>query len=146
MTKDGQDVLFPGDISSNGKIPLSELKPEPKAQHLGCFAGGMVALGAKIFKNTEDLDVARKLVEGCLWGYETGPLGIMPEIMHTVRCEDRSQCPWDASRWHREVDKEFPDDAAPAEEKIEAKHLSPGVSIVDDTRYILRYGLSMLLT
>lgn len=139
MTKGDEDVLLSGEISSDGQTPISQLRTEAKAQHLGCFAGGMVAIGAKIFDNAEELVIARKLVDGCLWGYETGNLGIMPEIMHTVACEDQSQCPWDQHRWHQEVDRAFPNDEMTAEEKIQKQHLPPGVSKIDDTRYILRY-------
>lgn len=133
------DVLLPGDVSSDGQTPLSELKTEGKAQHLSCFAGGMVALGAKVFNVPEDLDVARKLVDGCLWGYEINKLGIMPEIMRTVVCEDSHNCIWDEGRWHREVDQAFPDDNGSAEEKIKTRRLPSGITKIDDGRYILRY-------
>lgn len=138
MTQGGEDVLFAGDISSDGQTPLSQLRTEPKAQHLSCFAGGMVAIGAKIFNNPDELIVARKLVDGCIWGYESGYLGIMPEIMHTIACDDWNYCPWDEPRWHQGVNEAFTDDTRSAQEKIKSKHLAPGVSKVDDGRYILR--------
>ncbi|BDD54737.1 hypothetical protein MAP00_000329 [Monascus purpureus] len=72
MAPGSENLLFPGDISSDGQIPLSQLKLEAKVQHLSCFAGGMVAIGAKAFNSPDDLTVARKLVEGCIWGYEHG--------------------------------------------------------------------------
>ncbi|GAD94947.1 endoplasmic reticulum mannosyl-oligosaccharide 1,2-alpha-mannosidase, putative [Paecilomyces variotii No. 5] len=134
----GADVLFPGDISSDGQAPLSQLQTEAKAQHLSCFAGGMVALGARVFDLPEDLDVARKLVDGCLWGYETGRLGIMPEIIRTVACGDTNNCVWDEDRWHREVDQAFPDDNGSVEDKIKTRRLAPGITKIDDGRYILR--------
>jgi mannosyl-oligosaccharide alpha-1,2-mannosidase len=58
-------------------------------QHLGCFAGGMVAIGSKIFNKKQDMATAWKMVEGCLWGYENSPNGIMPEIMSLIPCHDR---------------------------------------------------------
>jgi len=140
MTQGGEDVLLSGDVWSDGQTPTSQLRTEAKSQHLSCFAGGMVAIGAKIFDNAHELAVARKLVDGCIWGYETSNLGILPEIMHTVPCEDQSQCPWDQYRWQHEVDQAFPDDKTPAEEKIQARRLPPGVSQIDNTRYILRYA------
>ncbi|KUL82573.1 hypothetical protein ZTR_09353 [Talaromyces verruculosus] len=136
MTKDGQDVLLPGDVSWYDRDGVARPKIEPKAQHLSCFAGGMVALGAKVFEYPEDLSVARKLVDGCIWGYESAPLGIMPEIIHTVACENQQDCPWDESKWHREVESSFPENLA--EETILSRHLAPGVSKIDDGRYILR--------
>lgn len=139
MTKGEQYILLPGDVSWVDEAGVSKPTIEPRIQHLSCFAGGMVGLGAKVFDHPEDLSVARKLVDGCIWGYENGRLGIMPEIMHTVACEDRSSCRWDEERWHREM-KEMND------EKNEVQHLPPGVSKIDDGRYILRYFLMFLFS
>lgn len=138
MTPDDANVLFPGDVSSDGGTPLSQLKTEPRAQHLSCFAGGMVALGAKVFGQPDDLDVAQQLVDGCIWGYENGHLGIMPEVMHMAGCEGKKRCAWDEVQWHREVGKAFPNDPGFVEAIISSKHLPRGVSKVDDGRYILR--------
>lgn len=114
-----------------------ELTTEPQAQYLGCFAGGMVAIAAKLFQNEEELSLAKKLVGGCLWGYEVMPLGIMPEIMHMVPCENENHCPWDEPRWHSKVNESYegPEDV---ETKIRQNRLRPGVAKVDDGRYILR--------
>jgi mannosyl-oligosaccharide alpha-1,2-mannosidase len=139
MTQGGEDLLFAGKVSSDGNTPLSSLKPEPEAQHLACFAGGMFAIGSKVFGDAEELSIARKLVEGCIWAYETGPMGIMPEIMYTVRCKDQKKCTWDLSAWHEGVRQAFPGDNTSPEERIRANHLSPGVAKVDDARYVLRY-------
>ena len=43
----------------------------------------MVGIGAKVFKQEQDLKLARRLMEGCLWGYEVMPQGIMPEMLGT---------------------------------------------------------------
>ncbi|RQM07103.1 hypothetical protein DH86_00003876, partial [Scytalidium sp. 3C] len=83
MTASGEDIRLAGNVDSDGQTRVLELRTDPQMQHLGCFAGGMVAIAAKIFENEGDLSLARKLVEGCLWAYEVMPLGIMPEIMHT---------------------------------------------------------------
>lgn len=136
MTKDGQDVLLPGDVSWYDRDGIPRPKIESKAQHLSCFAGGMVALGAKVFEYPEDLSIARKLVDGCIWGYGSAPLGIMPEMIHTVACENHENCPWDESKWHREVESYSPENTA--EETILSRHLAPGVSKIDDGRYVLR--------
>ncbi|KAJ6109037.1 hypothetical protein N7486_001271 [Penicillium sp. IBT 16267x] len=76
------------------------------------------------------------LVEGCLWAYETGNLGVMPEIIRTVVCED--QCPWDERKWHQGVNDAFGDDQGSAEEQIQRHHLPIGVTKINDGRYILR--------
>ncbi len=137
MTFHGEDVRLAGQVDSDGRTLVSELTTEPQAQHLGCFAGGMVAIAAKLFQNEEELSLAKKLVEGCLWAYEVMPLGIMPEIMHVVPCESENHCPWDEQRWHDGVNKAFtgPEDV---ETKIRQNRLRPGLTKVDDGRYILR--------
>jgi len=137
MTLNGEDVRLAGQVSSDGRTPVSELKTEAQAQHLGCFAGGMVAIAAKIFQNTEELALGRKLAEGCLWAYEVMPLGIMPEIMHTVPCDEEDHCPWDEKKWHDSVQAAH-EGAEDAEAKIRQHRLRPGVAKVDDARYILR--------
>ncbi|KAF1815469.1 glycoside hydrolase family 47 protein [Eremomyces bilateralis CBS 781.70] len=137
--EDDVDILFPGDVDSDGETPLSELETEPKAQHLGCFAGGMVAIGSKIFSQSKDMAIAKKLVEGCLWGYERGPSGIMPEIMHLQKCPAKGECKFDEQKWEKGVAAMNP---GMNEESLSAKiarlRLVPGVTKVDDRRYILR--------
>jgi mannosyl-oligosaccharide alpha-1,2-mannosidase len=137
MTANGEDVRLAGQVDSDGKTPFSDLKLDAQAQHLGCFAGGMVAVASRIFSDDEELALARKLVEGCLWAYEVMPLGIMPEILHTVPCKDQANCPWDEKLWHDEVDKTY-EGSEDVLEKIQHHSLQPGIVKVDDTRYILR--------
>ena len=137
MTKDGSDIRLAGNVDTDGKTLVQELKTEAQAQHLGCFAGGMVAIGAKIFENDEDLILGRRLVEGCLWAYEVMPNGIMPEILHTVPCKDKKDCPWDEEKWRKAVNESI-EGADNVDTKIEKNRLPPGIAKVDDGRYILR--------
>jgi len=137
MTPDDLDILVAGQVSSDGSVPPENLTTEPQAQHLGCFAGGMLALASKVFNNREDLADARKLVEGCLWAYEALPLGIMPEIMHLVPCDHRNNCTWDEKIWKDAIVSSYPD-KKPPEQWIQTERLVPGVIIIDDRRYILR--------
>ena len=137
MTEDNRDILLAGQCNTDGNTHVDEIQTESQAQHLGCFAGGMVSIGAKIFDNDADLEIGKQLVEGCLWGYEVMPLGMMPEIIHTVPCEKGVKCTWDEEKWHAAVNANY-DGPESAEEKIKAHGLGPGVSKVDDTRYILR--------
>ncbi|ESZ91725.1 glycoside hydrolase family 47 protein [Sclerotinia borealis F-4128] len=127
MTKNGEDVRLPGNVDSDGKTPVTELETQGEAQHLGCFAGGMVAIGAKIFENEKDLELARKLTEGCLWAYENMPLGIMPEKMHTVPCENETHCPWDEQKWLQGIDKDTEGNET-VQQKIQQHRLIPGVT------------------
>jgi mannosyl-oligosaccharide alpha-1,2-mannosidase len=72
--------------------------------HLTCFAGGMFALGAKLFDRKKDLDIAAKLTDGCVWAYEATNTGIMPETFVAIACDDRKNCPWNENKWWDEVD------------------------------------------
>lgn len=137
MTASGEDIRLAGNVDSDGQTRVLELRTDPQMQHLGCFAGGMVAIAAKIFENEGDLSLARKLVEGCLWAYEVMPLGIMPEIMHTVPCQDENNCPWDEKKWHDQVNEAY-EGSQSVDAKIREHRLQPGVVKVDDARYILR--------
>jgi len=138
MTKDGRDILFAGQVHSLGRTATGQLVTEPQAQHLGCFAGGMVALAAKIFQSDADLEIGKKLVEGCLWAYETMPGGIMPEIIHTLPCSNAEKCDWDNKAWVRAMVSDYHvANTVLAEKKFASLGLPHGVMKVDDPRYIL---------
>ncbi len=137
MTPDGEDIRLAGNVNSDGHTLLTELKLDSRMEHLSCFAGGMVGIAARIFENDDDLALAKKLVEGCLWAYEVMPNGIMPEIIHTVACADKRHCPWNEKKWYDEVDKSY-EGSESVESKIHEHRLGPGVTKVDDPRYILR--------
>jgi mannosyl-oligosaccharide alpha-1,2-mannosidase len=138
-TPQNKDILISGDarISSAGSVKL-----EPNGQHLACFTGGMVALGAKIFNQTEDLNIARKLVDGCTWAYESMPTGIMPETFRMTPCYDAEDCKWDVEKWHAAVKNSHPGDLNnrqyEVQDIIKEKGLQPGFSKIEDPRYILR--------
>ena len=130
-------ILFAGQVHTSGSTPKDELKTNPEAQHLGCFAAGMVGIGAKLFDSREDLEIAKQLNEGCMWAYDNFPLGIMPEIIHTVPCEDPRNCPFDEDKW---LDAVSAKQSTPttAQTLIKEGILPKGVTKVDDPRYILR--------
>jgi mannosyl-oligosaccharide alpha-1,2-mannosidase len=110
MTLTGRDVLFAGTMRTNGrsenedevKFPGSGLEYE--AQHLTCFAGGMFALGAKIFDMKDDLEIARKLTNGCVWAYGSTTTGIMPESFQLAPCHDLTKCTWNETKWWEALD------------------------------------------
>jgi mannosyl-oligosaccharide alpha-1,2-mannosidase len=102
MIPQGQNILISGTVRTS---TLGTVKLDPEGQHLTCFAGGMVALGAKIFNRTEDMDVARKLVDGCIWAYDSMPTGVMPETFRTIPCYGEEDCTWSTDRWHEVVKK-----------------------------------------
>ena len=147
MTKDDANILLPGNIRAYGP---NAIHLEPQGQHLACFAGGMIGLGARIFDQPEDIDVARGLVDGCIWAYESMPTGIMPEIFHVIPCRGNSTttCPWNQTKWSSEVtlrnshDEQELDLSTPYDERIRVTlqrlRLPPGFSAIDDHRFLLR--------
>ncbi|KAJ5706968.1 CAZyme family GH47 [Penicillium malachiteum] len=76
-----------------------------ETHHLTCFVGGMVAVGAKAFGIEGDLDLAAKLTEGCVWGYESTTTGIMPERFRVLPCSKETSCEWDQARYDEEIKK-----------------------------------------
>ena len=143
MLPDNADVLFSGGATaSSSKGILSKAE----GQHLGCYAGGMVGIGAKIFDHPEHLNMARKLVDGCIWAYEHSPLGIMPEVFTMLPCEMNSDCIWNETLWREQViktaDKTGATPAADDDEKYDQimkdNRLKPGFLDIQDRRYILR--------
>ena len=144
MAPEDPDILLSGYAQYNEKARRAVLEPE--GQHLACFAGGMVGIGAKIFERSQDLEVARKLVDGCIWAYDSMVSGIMPEKFHTILCEDVTRCTWDEQKWHAAIgmrQKDTKETATMTTEDrvqyfIKHKRLPPGFSDIDDKRYLLR--------
>jgi len=140
MTIQNDDILFSGDIhvEDSGKANL-----EPRVQHLGCFAGGMLALGAKLLQSDEDLALARKLTDGCIWAYNSTQSGVMPEIFHITPCAD--PCSWQEEKWVLSVAELLEDtqnDTRSRDERVKSKigdeRLVSGYTSIEDRRYILR--------
>jgi mannosyl-oligosaccharide alpha-1,2-mannosidase len=100
MDKDGGDILFAGNIRFVSGF--SEEVFEYQTEHLKCFLGGMVGLGAKTFARSSDLTIARKLVNGCIWAYDLMPIGIMPETLYISGCR-KPVCEWDEKKWLRDI-------------------------------------------
>lgn len=136
MTPTGADILFGGDARAhpNGIVQ------EPRAQHLTCFAGGMFALGGRLLSKPEHVEIGRKLTDGCVWAYQNGPRGVMPEIAHFVPCPSRDLCAWDAAKYDAAVLERA--GLTPANSNINdliiQKRLPLGFTEIDDRRYILR--------
>ena len=140
MTPEKHDILFAGSVEVGSSAGTPDIELNPEVQHLTCFVGGMVALAAKAFNKPHDLQLARKLVDGCTWGYDVTPMGILPEIMHTVPCDNAKDCEWDEDTWLQEI-RARGSKVKLAEEIIRDEHLPKGISRFDDTRYGLRYVL-----
>ncbi|KAH7394092.1 glycosyl hydrolase family 47-domain-containing protein [Phaeosphaeria sp. MPI-PUGE-AT-0046c] len=100
-----EDVLFCGklNVPSREKDRLvGDLVGENA--HLTCFAGGMFGMGAKIFDRPGDLEMAKKLTEGCVWSYDMTQSGIMPESFEAIPCESRKQCSWNETLYWETLD------------------------------------------
>ena len=91
-TPGNKNLLFVGDLRSNTDEDPSLVTD---VQHLGCFVGGMVGLGARINNSPLELKTAIQLTDGCVWAYQNTATGIMPEIFSMQRCPiDGSSCDW----------------------------------------------------
>lgn len=95
-------ILHPGLAKVSDMTNAKDLKPE--GSHLGCFAGGMYAVGAKIFGREGDMKIAKELADGCVWAYEATTTGIMPETFLLVPCPDLAECSWNETYYHEKLD------------------------------------------
>jgi mannosyl-oligosaccharide alpha-1,2-mannosidase len=144
MTPDNAEILISGNARAEGNA-AADIQHEAVSQHLSCFVGGMVALGAMAFSLPEDIHVAKKLVDGCIWAYESMDTAIMPEVAHLVACANPENCQWSEHEWHSAIFKAHKTtedgDAYKSEwiaDKIEELRLKPGYYNINDRRYILR--------
>lgn len=138
-----KDILISGMASVREKKGETKIHLRPEGQHLGCFTGGMLALGGKLVENQTHVETGAKLTDGCVWAYKVSPLGIMPETFYTVPCESKEDCPWDEEQWMAGVIEKSGVDSddftrEDAEAYIKKKHMPQGFTYVPDARYILR--------
>lgn len=80
------DILMVGNAI---KYSSSFVQKDNEVSHLACFIGGMYALGGKVFNRPEDIEMASKLTEGCVWAYNATRSGVMPESFNVRRCPTR---------------------------------------------------------
>ena len=105
MLPEDRDVLILGSAEVTSPVHSNDdLVIKPDQEHLLCFAGGMYAIGSKIFGRKEDMDIAAKLTDGCVWSYEATTTGIMPEAFKVIPCANRDACEWNQTRWYAELD------------------------------------------
>ncbi|KAJ2893119.1 glycosyl hydrolase family 47 [Zalerion maritima] len=113
------DILFSGSLSIKGHL---EPKMRSETGHLDCFAGGMFALGGRLFDIQRHVDVGTKLAQGCSWAYRQFPAGVMPEFLSFVPCESRDgPCKYNETLFEKA-----------------AKEIPEGIFSVRDPRYLLR--------
>jgi mannosyl-oligosaccharide alpha-1,2-mannosidase len=87
MVEDKADILI-----ASAKHDGPDGQRDDTGQHLVCFAGGMLALGGRLFDNQTYFDVGRKISDGCAWTYKRAPNGIMPEVFSMTPCPSWSEC------------------------------------------------------
>jgi Glycosyl hydrolase family 47 len=105
MTLDNRDILIPGHLTMTSVKDNYDLSANQ--QHLGCFVGGMMAMSSKIFNLKDDLSLAAKLTDGCVWAYENTATGIMPDSFQTLKCEDPALCQWNEDDWYGHVNPDW---------------------------------------
>ncbi|CAG8954955.1 hypothetical protein HYFRA_00008644 [Hymenoscyphus fraxineus] len=104
MLPDNRDVLFTGSLQMYSYVQANIPELTTEIEHLTCFIGGMVGMAAKIFDRKGDLEMAKKLTEGCVWAYETSVTGVMPEGGHLFPCDNMDKCTWDEKAYHLKLD------------------------------------------
>ena len=102
-------VYFTGDFNSLGEVNnetgLIDGTFVPHTGHLTCFQGAFIALAARAFRNEKDVDLARKLTDGCVWAYEQTATGIMPELFDMVPCVNLTgPCKFNKTAWWNGMD------------------------------------------
>ena len=115
MTKQNHDILFLAkqNVSPRSKNPAKRKEVIYEGTHLGCYAGGMFALGSQLFDIPSDMIIAERLTNGCVWAYGSMPAGIMPEEFELLPCDSLNSCKWDEEKWHAALDPR-------PEERVEA--------------------------
>ncbi|KAJ9137689.1 alpha-1,2-Mannosidase [Pleurostoma richardsiae] len=124
MLPGGDDVLVAGRVS----VLDSKIVLDPESEHLACFAGGIYALGGRLFDRPAYVATGSRLARGCAYAYRAFPAGMMPERYSMVACKSRRQCSWDQEEWIK---------ARQSHHELE-KHLPLGFTTAKDPRYILR--------
>ena len=72
--------VVPGrDILALGKLEAGRLIPE--IEHLTCFAGAMLGLGARLLGRSADMVDAERFTQSCYWLSAATPTGLQPEVV-----------------------------------------------------------------
>lgn len=142
MTPKNDDVLMPGRL----QIRQGRIHQDPVMQQSSCAIAGTAALGAKALGQPQHLEIARKLLSGCLWSYENSPNGMIPDSFRMVPCKKAQVCGWDEPKWQRNVRIQKRRDqrkkAMGGDQKVmlaNSETLPLGIASIVDGQYIPRY-------
>ncbi|KAF7552700.1 hypothetical protein G7046_g7327 [Stylonectria norvegica] len=157
LTPWDSQVVIPGDLQVvNVAGEPTKYKAIYRAQHLSCFAGGMVGLASRVFDRPEELTLAAQLTNGCVWSYNVTKSGLGPEIYTFIPCGaltggEAKDCIWSGGKWFKAVEKQRSSDfVAPlgvnpdtwvkptVQQLIDRYSIPKGMTVVDDGRYVLR--------
>jgi mannosyl-oligosaccharide alpha-1,2-mannosidase len=141
LNPDNLDILISGDIRINSDGP----QLTTVGQHLGCFVGGMVGIASRIFERSDELEIAKKLTNGCVWAYDSQVTGVAPEIFGLADCQSKDQCTWSKEEWYEHIRSRsgFERNVGQTYEQvvestIAERRIALGFTDIPDKRYILR--------
>lgn len=100
---ESRDLLFSAKAMSTDGTD-EDLTYDYEVTHLTCFLGGMFGLGGKIFDSAEDVEIGKKLTDGCVWAYEAMPAGVMPEYSSILPCKSVNECKFNETAWYEKLD------------------------------------------
>jgi len=103
MVPDNRNILFSAKLITNGD-PETDATAQYEVTHLTCFLGGMFGMGGKIFEIPADVEIGKKLTDGCVWAYESTESGIMPEGAHVLPCPSPKSCHWNQTLYEQTLD------------------------------------------
>jgi mannosyl-oligosaccharide alpha-1,2-mannosidase len=125
MVPDEADILISGQVNAYGE---GRVFLDAESEHLACFLGGVYAVGGRLLKRSDFVDVGAKLALGCAYVYRSFPTGLGPERFNMAPCQSRQQCSWNESEF-QEAARQRPEYRAT---------LPKGFTTAKDARYILR--------
>ncbi|KAA8566046.1 hypothetical protein EYC84_009845 [Monilinia fructicola] len=139
MNQDNFDLVFSGNI----RVEENDNVFKPNVQSSTCAVGGMLAIGAQIFNRSNDLVMASKLINGCIWAHSSTKSGIIPESFALVDCNGTKPCSWVEKKWQASIalqNSANPLDMEESNWKQKAKNLRlpPGFASISDKSYLLR--------
>ncbi|KAK8256698.1 glycosyl hydrolase family 47 protein [Phyllosticta capitalensis] len=148
LVPNNRDLLALGHVKIVGnRREGEEIKLDPEWQNLVCYAGGMFALGGRLFNQSEHVDIGRRITDTCIWAHSAFPMGIMPETSSLVPCAkgnaavDSSDmsCSWSELKWRIAVQKAHElESTDELDARIAEENLQPGFAVIGDKRNLLR--------